>query len=473
VNTEAARTAEHQNLAVAIPCLVAALGGLLFGYDTAVISGAIGFLVRHFSLTPAMEGWAAASALFGCVLGSAVGGPLGDRWGRRTALRLAAVLFLVSAIGTALPRSLAEFVVYRALGGVGVGIAALTSPVYIAEIALPQHRGRLVSWNQMAIVIGMLVVYFVNWSIAHAGDLEWNTRVGWRWMFGSEALPAALFLALLYTVPESPRWLIRRGRIPEARSVFTRYAGAELAGVQIAEVLSALALERDSLRELFHRPWRRVLALGLGLAVLQQVTGINVFLYFAPDILQRIAGAAVDTALLQTILVGAVNMGATIVAIRTVDRWGRRPLLQIGYAGMGLALVALGLGAFAERIATWTLLPILAYIAAFAVSVGPVTWVVLAEIFPTRLRSRAMAIVTVALWTANFIVSQTFPMMDHHPVLLQRFHHGFPFLLYATMCAAALALVAWGMPETRGRSLEQIERDWLRPLARDDERINR
>ncbi len=283
-------------------------------------------------------------------------------------------------------------------------------------------------------------------------------------MFGSEALPAALFLALLFTVPESPRWLIRRGRIADARAVLTRYAGAEGAEAQIAEVSAALALERDSLSELFHRPWSRVLGLGVGLAVFQQVTGINVFLYFAPEILQRIAGAGVDTALLQTILVGAVNMSATIVAIRTVDRWGRRPLLLTGYAGMGLALLALGLGAVARRIAAWALVPILAYIAAFAVSVGPVTWVVLSEIFPTRLRGRAMAVATVALWTANFVVSQTFPMMDRHPALLARFHHGFPFLLYAAMCAAAFALVAWAVPETRGRSLEEIERDWFKTV---------
>ncbi|MCX7819111.1 MAG: sugar porter family MFS transporter [Kiritimatiellae bacterium] len=440
--------------------LVATMGGLLFGYDTAVISGAIGFLVRHFQLSPAMEGWAAASALVGCVIGSALAGPIGDRWGRRTALRVAAVLFLVSAVGTALPRTLTEFVLYRALGGIGVGAAALTSPLYIAELAPARHRGRLVSWNQMAIVIGMLVVYFVNWAIARQGDLEWNVRLGWRWMFGSEALPAAAFLGLLFTVPESPRWLIRRGDLATARAVLVRIAGPAAAEAEIADVTEALASESESFGELLRPRWRRPMAIGLGLAVFQQVTGINVFLYFAPEILQRIAGAGVDAALLQTVLVGAVNMSGTILAIRTVDRWGRRPLLLTGYAGMGAALLTLGLAAAAQRIAGWTLVPILIYIAAFSMSVGPVTWVVLSEIFPTRLRARAMAVATVALWTANYVVSQTFPMMDRDPGLVARFHHGFPFLIYAAMCAGAWALVARAVPETRGRSLEEIERSW-------------
>lgn len=452
---------EHRLGAVVGPCLVATLGGLLFGYDTAVISGAIGFLVRHFSLSPAMEGWAAASALLGCVLGSLLAGPIGDRWGRRTALQVSATMFLISAIGTALPRTLDEFVLYRALGGVGVGAAALTTPVYIAEIAPARHRGRLVSWNQMAIVTGMLLVYFINWAIARAGDLEWNTQRGWRWMFGSEAIPAALFLVLLFVVPETPRWLIRRGRLAEARTVLTRYSTPDTVEQLIAEISVTLPKSRDALHELFHPPWRRVLALGIGLAIFQQVTGINVFLYFAPEILQRIAGARIDTALLQTILVGAVNMTATTVAIHTVDRWGRRPLLLLGYATMGAALTALGIGAVARRIAAWALIPILTYIAAFAVSVGPVTWVVLSEIFPTRLRSRAMAISTVALWSANFLISQTFPMMDRHPLLLAHFHHGFPFLLYAVMCAAAVMVVARGVPETCRRSLESIEREWI------------
>lgn len=444
---------------VAAVCFVATLGGLLFGYDTAVISGALGFLVRHFGLTPAMEGWAAGSALVGCVIGCVVAGPASDRFGRRATLMAAALLFLVSAIGTALPRSLAEFVVYRTLGGAGVGMASMTGPMYIAEIAPARTRGALVSWNQLAIVAGILAAYFVNYFIARGRAEEWNEAVGWRWMFGAEAVPAAGFLALLCTVPESPRWLAKRGRLDAARDILRRVDGAEYAERELADIRAVLAMEGESLRELWEPRRRPVLFIGIALAVLQQVTGINVFLYFASEILKTVAGAGVDTALLQTVLVGAVNMAFTIVAIRTVDRWGRKPLMLVGYAGMAAALWTIGLAAWLGRIQGWVLAPILAYIAAFAVSVGPVTWVLLSEIFPTRHRGRAMSIATVCLWAANYLVSQTFPMMDKHPGLVARFHHGFPFFLYGAFAAIAVVFIARRVPETRGRSLEEIERD--------------
>jgi len=442
-------------------CLVATLGGLLFGYDTAVISGAIGFMVKHFSLSPAMEGWAAGSALVGCVLGAAVAGPISDRFGRRTMLIVSALLFLISAIGTALPRMFAEFVFYRALGGVGVGAAAMTGPMYIAEMAPARWRGRLVSWNQFAIVWGMLVVYFVNYFIAGRGDEAWNVATGWRWMFGSEALPAGAFLLLLLGVPESPRWLAKQGRKEQARTVLTKVDGPDHAERELAEIENTLNLESDSFAELWQPRWRPVLWIGIVLAVLQQITGINVFLYFAPEILKTIAGAKMDVALLQTVLVGAVNMFFTIIAIRKVDHWGRKPLMLAGYAGMALALFAIGGAALAGEIKAWILAAILGYIAAFALSVGPVTWVLLSEIYPTRHRGRAMALATFCLWTANYIISQTFPMMDKNDWLVATFNHGFPFLLYGAFSVMAVLFVWRCVPETKGKSLEEIERSWL------------
>lgn len=455
----------HGTYYLSAVCLVATLGGLLFGYDTAVISGAIGSLVRHFSLTPAMEGWAAGSALAGCVAGSSLAGSFSDRFGRRTTLLLAAALFLISAIGTAVPKTLTAFVVYRAIGGVGVGAAAMTGPMYIAELAPARLRGTLVSWNQFAVVLGMLVVYFVNYFIAGVGDETWNATTGWRWMFGSEALPASLFLLLLLTVPESPRWLAKRGRLEAARDILLNVDGETHADTEMAEIKGALRAEGESFRELLQSKWRPVLWIGITLSVLQQITGINVFLYFAPEILKTVAGTKTDTALLQTVLVGGVNMAFTIVAIRKVDRWGRRPLMLAGYTGMTVALFALGGAALSGEIKAWVLAAILGYIAAFALSVGPVTWVLLAEIFPTRHRGRAMAIATFCLWTANYLVSQTFPMMDKQAKLVAVFHHGFPFFLYGLFSVAAVFFVWRFIPETKGRSLEEIEKNW-EPLSK-------
>ncbi len=443
-----------------LACGVATLGGLLFGYDTAVISGAIEPLREWFDLDATMKGWAAGCALVGCVAGVILAGPMNDRLGRRTTLLLAAALFLVSALGTALPRTFTEFVIFRILGGLGVGIASMTSPMYIAEISPARLRGRMVSLNQFAIVFGMLVVYFVNYHIAGLGDDSWMRTTGWRWMFGSEAVPALILLAALFFVPESPRFLCRKGRTKQARMILARIDGAVHADREIAEIEATLRQESGNFRELLRPGLRGVLILGIALAVLQQVTGINVFLYYAPDIFRSIAGAGTDIALLQTVVVGAVNLVFTVIAIVTVDRIGRRPLMIAGAAGMGISLVAIGAASSAQAIGGWLLLFVLGYIASFALSVGPVTWVILSEIFPTKLRGRALAIATFFLWSANFVVSQTFPMMDENPWLLERFHHGFPFFIYAAFCVVLVWVVMRFVPETKGRSLEEIERDW-------------
>lgn len=449
---------------IALVTVVAALGGLLFGYDTAVIAGAIGFLQSHFHLDPAMKGWAAASALLGCVVGVSFAGIFSDRMGRKKALILSGILFLVSAIGTAIPNEFYLFVLFRMLGGVGVGVASMASPMYIAEITPARVRGRMVSVNQFAIVTGMLIIYFVNYFIALSGDEMWNITTGWRWMFASGALPSAIFLLLLILVPESPRWLIEKGSKEKARGILARIGGNAYAVAETQSIEATLTKEVETLGQLFQTGWRKVMILGIGLAVLQQVTGINVFLYYAPEIFKKL-GSGADAALLQTIVVGAVNLAFTIIAIWTVDRLGRKPLMMIGSIGMGVSLIAMGLAAQFSVVSFWVLFCILAYIACFALSVGPVTWVILSEIYPTRIRGRAMSVATFFLWTANFIVSQTFPMMDENPGLIARFNHGFPFYVYAVFCLVLVITVWKAVPETKGQSLEEIEKFWDRPKA--------
>ena len=444
---------------VVLVCLVAALGGLLFGYDTAVIAGAIGFLQAHFYLDPAMKGWAASSALLGCVLGVSFAGILSDRAGRKKTLLFSACLFLVSAVGTALAGSFAHFVLARILGGVGIGIASMASPMYIAEITPARIRGRMVSVNQFAIISGMLVIYFVNYFIARHGDEAWNAETGWRWMFASGAIPSVLFLALLLWVPESPRWLVEQGLKERARGILSRIGGKSFADTELSSIEEIVFREKHMPPGLLAPGVKPVLLIGVALAVLQQVTGINVFLYYAPEIFKRL-GSGVNAALLQTIIVGAVNMLFTVIAIQTVDAVGRKPLMIVGASGMGVSLFAMGLAAQLQAVSFWVLAIILSYMACFALSVGPVTWVILSEIFPTRIRGRALSVATFALWTSNFFVSQTFPMMDEQPWLASKFNHGFPFYVYALFCVVLVWLVWKKIPETKGRSLEEIEKAW-------------
>jgi len=286
----------------------------------------------------------------------------------------------------------------------------------------------------------------------------WNGQTGWRWMFASEAFPALALLLLLLTVPESPRWLTGVNRSETARRILERVDGTEHADREMQEIRAALAEEPVALRQLFAPGLRRVLWIGVVLAVLQQVTGINVFLYYAPEIFKGMAGEKIDAALLQTVVIGVVNLGFTVVAIWAVDRLGRKPLMIVGSAGMGLCLAAVGLAACFGRTDAWILAFILGYIACFALAVGPVTWVILSEIFPTKIRGRALAVATLCLWTANLIVSQTFPMMDENQWLIAKFNHGFPFFVYAGFCVILVLFMTFAVPETKGKTLEEIER---------------
>jgi len=462
------------NLSYLLPiCLVATLGGLLFGYDTGVISGAIEPLTVKFGLSDFMKGWASGCVLVGCAAGVLLVGPISDRFGRKPAMFLAALMFLISAIGTALPNDITTFILFRIVGGLGIGIASISTPMYIAEITPAHIRGRMVAVNQIAIVGGIAGTAFINYFIAHAhGDpalpenQAWIIDTGWRWMFATGIAPSVLFAALLIPIPESPRWLIERKREDEAKRILEKVTGPVFAAAEFDSIKAALSQEQGNWGELFSRRLRVPLALGIALAVLQQVTGINVFLYFGATIFKTLsAKTGVDAGLLTQIIINGSCVVFTVIAIATVDKWGRRPLMLLGAAGMGVSLLVMGV--MAQTLADpnsasqWMLVFIILYIACFGLSVGPVTWVILAEIFPTAVRGRALGLATFFLWTADYVVTQTFPMMDAKDSwFVKHFNHAFPFYTYAAFCVVLIIVVWRFLPETKGRTLEDIEQSW-------------
>jgi sugar porter (SP) family MFS transporter len=430
--------------------VIAAIGGLLFGFDTAIVAGATRYLKDQFALTSIQEGWAVSVVLIGCMFGAGISGTISDRIGRKRFMLVSAVLFLVSAVGCALPRTIAEFVVFRFIGGLGIGSASILAPLYISEIAPARIRGALVSVNQMAIVTGILLAYFINWAFAGVGPSNW------RWMYAAGALPSVIFFILLLRVPESPRWLVKQGRESEALGVLSRVNTTDLAAAEVSSIKEALTMEKGSLAELFRPGFRRALLIAVVLAILQQITGINAVLYYAPRIFER-AGFSRMSAIGQSTIVGFVNMLFTIVAIVLVDRIGRKPLLLTAAGGMGVSLLLLG-AAFKSQAFSGPLILglILLYIAFFAMAMGPIVWVVLAEIFPTRMRGSAMAIATVILWISDFAVTLSFP------VIADRLNESTAFWLYAAMCAVDFVFMFVFLPETKGKTLEEIEARWLK-----------
>jgi len=515
--------------------LVATLGGLLFGYDTAVINGATNAL-RQFFITPletdislaastilqfkgivtfclvivmilvssflvklfgknkgyllssflwlfgiivlyllflrgenilsesmgnSIKGFTISSALVGCIIGGSLGGYISQKFGRKRGLILAAILFLVSALGSAMPEKLnfmglatfSSFIFYRVLGGIGVGLASMLSPMYIAEIAPAKIRGKLVSWNQFAIIFGMVVVYFVNYSIARGQAAEWINTTGWRWMFASESVPAILFLLLLFFVPESPRFMVLKHQEDRALALLVRINPAKAEGV-FNEI-------KESLKE-SRLPWLSfgglVIIIGILLSVFQQFVGINVVLYYAGDIF-RSMGSGNDSSLLQTIIVGIVNLTFTVLAIFYVDRFGRKPLMIIGALTMAVSMLGLGFSFSFDKLGLVSLIFMLSYTAAFAMSWGPVTWVLLSEIFPNSIRG-AMSIAVASQWIANLIISWTFPLMNESSSLTRLFNHGFSYWIYGLMGFLASWFVLKLVPETKGKTLEQIESIW-------------
>jgi sugar porter (SP) family MFS transporter len=428
---------------------VAALAGLLFGFDTAVINGALVFLRQEFRLTDGETEMAASALLVGCLLGSAAAGALADRYGRRKSLIGAAFLFCVSSLWAALPHSLVEFSAARVVAGLAIGVASVLAPMYIAEIAPAAMRGKLVTLNQMAIVTGILLSYSVNWRLAALGESSW------RWMFASAAVPSLAFLIALLFIPESPRWLLRRKRDGEARTILVRLGGAAAADRQVAEIRSSLAEETGSFRELLEPRLRRPLAIAILLAVFSQITGINTVIYYGSVLFKEHGGRAAGDALGANVMIGAINFLCTIAAIALIDRLGRKPLLLAGSAGMGGALV---LVAVAFQIgplpANLVLGGVLAYVACFAVSLGPGSWVYISELFPTAVRGRAMSIATLALWAACTLVTFTFLTM------LRVLGPAGAFLVYAFFCGVTFLFVWRFTPETKGRTLEEIGSSW-------------
>jgi MFS transporter, SP family, xylose:H+ symportor len=408
----------------------------------------------------AIKGFVIASALIGCVIGGALAGLVSKSLGRRNGLILAAVAFFLSAIGAWRPESfnvfgtlpVYSFVVYRIIGGIGVGIASMISPMYIAEIAPANVRGKLVSWNQFAIIFGMLVIYLVNYFIAKQGNEEWLTTEGWRWMFFSGAIPAGIFLILLFFVPETPRYLVMKGHDDKALKVLQKISGKDSAPVILKEI-------KDTIQEA-SAPWLSfgffVIFIGIMLSVFQQFVGINVVLYYAGNIFRNMGS---DSPHLMTIIVGVVNLTFTVLAILTVDKFGRKPLMIIGALGMAVSMVALGFAFYSGNPGLVALIFMLTYTAAFAMSWGPVTWVLLAEIFPNSIRG-AMSIAVAAQWIANWAVSLTFPMMNDNQWLTKQFNHGFSYWIYGVMGILAAVFVWKLVPETKGKTLEEMEKLW-------------
>ncbi len=415
-----------------------------------------------------IKGFVIASALIGCVIGGSLSGFISKSIGRKNGLFIAAVAFFISAIGAWKPEAFNffgtldaySFVVYRIIGGIGVGIASMISPMYIAEIAPAKIRGRLISFNQFAIIFGMLVIYFVNYFIAKQGDDQWLNTIGWRYMFLSGAIPAGLFILLLFFVPETPRFLVLNNQEDKALKVLNKIAGKDDAKKILEEI-------KGTLHE-HNVPWLSygfmIIFVGIMLSVFQQFVGINVVLYYAGNIFRNM-GASTDSSLLQTIIVGSVNLLFTVLAIVTVDKFGRKPLMIIGSIGMAISMIALGStfylgGSVLSQSGGYIALTfMLLYTASFAMSWGPVCWVLLAEIFPNSIRG-AMSIAVAAQWIANWVVSLTFPMMNDNAFLTEKFNHGFSFWIYGVMGIIS-ALFMWKfVPETKGKTLEEMEKLW-------------
>jgi sugar porter (SP) family MFS transporter len=444
---------------------VAAMGGLLFGWDWVVIGGAKPFFQRYFDLNSELQiGWANSCALIGCLVGAIISGALSDRLGRKRLLVVAALLFAVTSVGNGLAHNFSLFIAWRMLGGVAIGLASSLSPMYISEVAPAQMRGKLVSLNQLTIVVGILLAQYINWYLVRelppgATDEfiknSWFGQQGWRWMFGLTAVPALLFLLGMFLVPESPRWLAKNGQTERARDVLRRIGGVPYADAAVAEIQSTLAsqeIQQVRFADLLEPKMAKVLVLGVVLAVFQQWCGINVIFNYAEEIF-RAAGYDISSVLKNIAWTGSVNMMFTFVALGTVDRAGRRPLMLFGAGGLAVIYTAMGF-CYAQGVQGLpVLLLVLAAIGCYAMSLAPVTWVVISEIFPNRIRGAAMSMAVMALWIACFILTISFPFLN------AMLGSAGTFWLYAAICVAGFVFIFFKLPETKGKSLEEIEKE--------------
>ena len=470
--------------------LAAALGGLLFGYDTAVISGVVDAINANFidprglseAARNSLSGFAISCALLGCIVGALSAGPISTGWGRRGGLLISGVLFVISSLGSAFPEffwsnfgatgaaALPVFIVYRVLGGVAIGMASMLAPMYISEISPPESRGLFVTLQQLAIVAGINLVLLVNAIIQGHGDRAYLLSAGWRYMLASAAVPAPLLVIAALLVPETPRYLVLKDRNSEALGLLRRLVGEASAQSTLKEIQATLV---EHTRPLFSFGLL-VLFIGTTLSALQQFVGINAVLYYAPTMFENM-GASTSAAFWQAVIVGVTNSVFTLVALATVDRWGRKPLLILGAVVMAAAMLTLGTlfdlrlvsttGATAGIGPLFALLAVIVFIGGFAMSWGPVTWVILSEIYPNSIKGKAMSIAVAAQWIGNFIVSSTFPMMDRSSALNHAFNHGFAYWLYGIASIVAGLFVMRFVPETKQRSLEAIEAQWTKKPA--------
>ena len=435
---------------VILLAVIAAISGFLFGFDTAVINGVLFFLRKQFALTNLQTEIAASSLLLGCLLGAATASLLSDRYGRKKSLLFAALLFATSALGSAAANTVNVFSLARLAGGLAIGIASALTPVYIAEIAPSKNRGTLVSLNQLAIVVGILCAYLVNWQLSKLGESSW------RWMLALAALPSVGFFLGLLVIPESPRWLIGRGRKEEGTRVLARIFGDRVANEQVTAVEKAAAREEGSWAEMLSPGMKKRLGVAIALALFSQVTGINTVLYYGSIIIsEHFSGQTAGTALAANVIIGGVNLIFTLVAMLFLDRWGRRTILMTASGGMALALSALVISLRLSSIPPMVvLLTIMTYTAFFAFGMGPGVWLYMSEIFPTKVRGRAASLATSALWAGTLVVTFTFLS------LVKILGVGGTFAVYAALSFACFLYIWKFVPETRGRTLEQIQERW-------------
>lgn len=445
---------------------VSALGGLLFGYDTGVINGAQFYLSKYFDLDAGMKGWVVGSALIGCFLGAIFSGLISMKIGRKKTLILSAILFTISAYGSGLPEIFPEsvtlLVIFRIIGGLGIGMASMNAPMYIAEIAPAKKRGNLVSYYQLAIVVGFFVVFLATYFIGNSLSEAENIQYGWRQMFWSELIPSLLFLVLLFFVPKSPRWLAIKGRDNEAIDVLTKIHGEEQAQVEIQEIKASLEDGKTGLKiNYMSKAILTIIIIGSILSMLQQFTGINAVLYYGADIFEKALGFGKDDVLKQQVLLAFVNLVFTFVAMATVDKFGRKPLLYIGGVGMILGFLLVGGTLMTNTIGVWSLIGVLVFIGSFALSMGPVVWVLLSEMFPNNIRSVAMSVAVAAQWAANYVVSQSFPLVMESEVNNSAPWNGsLPYFIFIGFILVIILFTFKFIPETKGKSLEEIERIW-------------